>query len=94
MKDITAFWRPQLKHCPSKHYHPIDQRALPAIIIGMIGDVGHLGEQRLALSRCILRVRQHASDEESLQMDLHCHVTQTQRLLRSDLLDLIINIEI
>jgi hypothetical protein len=62
MKDITAFWRPQLKHCPSKHYHPIDQRALPAIIIGMIGDVGHLGEQRLALSRCILRVRQHASD--------------------------------
>jgi len=68
--DITAFWRPQLKNCPSKHYHPMARRAVPAIIIGMIGDVGHLGEQRLALPRCLLRVRKHASNEESLQMDL------------------------
>ncbi len=20
--DVTAFWRPTLKNCPSKHYHP------------------------------------------------------------------------
>jgi hypothetical protein len=26
--DITVFWRPSLKNCPSKHYHPAAQRAL------------------------------------------------------------------
>lgn len=68
--DITAFWRPQLKHCPSKHYHPTAGRALPAVIIGMIGDVGHIGDQRLALPRRLVRVQQRAPDEATLQMDL------------------------
>jgi hypothetical protein len=27
--DVTAFWRPSLKNCPSQHYHPAAQRALP-----------------------------------------------------------------
>ena len=31
--DVTAFWRPALKNCPSKHYHPAAQRALPAVIM-------------------------------------------------------------
>ena len=28
--DITAFWRPKLKTCPSKHFHAAAGRALPA----------------------------------------------------------------
>lgn len=68
--DITAFWRPQLKHCPSQHYHPTAGRALPAVIMGMIGDVGHIGDQRLALPRNLMRVQQRAPDETTLQMDL------------------------
>ena len=68
--DITAFWRPQLKGCPSQHYHPTAGRALPAVIIGLIGDVGHIGSQRLALPRHLLRVQQRAPDEATLQMDL------------------------
>src|SRR5450756_3233452 len=32
--DVTAFWRPTLKDCPSKHYHPAADRALPAVIVG------------------------------------------------------------
>jgi hypothetical protein len=28
--DITAFFRPQLENCLSKHYHPGAKRALPA----------------------------------------------------------------
>ncbi len=68
--DITAFWRPQLQDCPSRHYHPTAGRALPAVIIGMIGDVGHIGDQRLALPRRLVRVQQRAPDEATLQMDL------------------------
>ncbi len=33
--DVTAFWRPALKNCPSKHYHPAANRALPAVIFGI-----------------------------------------------------------
>ena len=35
--DITAIWRPSLKNCPSKHYHPAAHRALPAVIFGIVG---------------------------------------------------------
>ena len=46
--DVTAFWRPTLRKCPSKHYHPAAKRALPAVIFGVIGEVGQIGGQRLA----------------------------------------------
>jgi len=54
--DVTAFWRPALKHCPSKHYHPTANRALPAVIFGIVGQVGEIGGQRLALPRAFERV--------------------------------------
>jgi len=40
--DVTAFWRPSLKNCPSKHYHPAAGRALPAVIFGVVGKVGEI----------------------------------------------------
>jgi hypothetical protein len=40
--DVTAFWRPALKNCPSKHYHPAANRALPAVIMGITGEVGEI----------------------------------------------------
>ena len=43
--DITAFWRPKLKKCPSQPYHPVAKRALPAVIFAVVGDVGHLNGQ-------------------------------------------------
>lgn len=33
--DVTAYWRPALKNCPSQHYHPAAKRALPAVIFGI-----------------------------------------------------------
>lgn len=54
--DVTAFWRPALKNCPSKHYHPIANRALPAVIFGIVGQVGEIGGQRIALPRTFERV--------------------------------------
>ena len=54
--DVTAFWRPALKNCPGKHYHPAANRALPVVIFGIVGDVGEINGQRLALPRAFARV--------------------------------------
>ena len=53
--DITAYWRPALKDCPGVHFHPAAQCALPAINIGLLGEVGEVNGQRLALLRRIER---------------------------------------
>jgi len=76
--DITAFFRPSLKACPSKHYHPQAQKALPAVIMGIIGQVGSLNGQRLALPREFLRVELEDTREANLQT---CLVEQTVRKL-------------
>lgn len=68
--DITAFWRPKLKTCPSKHFHAPSGRALPAIIVGMVAQVGQVGSQRLALPTQLLQVRADDGREAALQFDL------------------------
>jgi len=64
--DVTAFWRPALKHCPSKHYHPGANRALPAVIIGISGEVGELNGKRIALPRAFERVHPKNPSEAHL----------------------------
>jgi hypothetical protein len=64
--DVTAFWRPALKNCPSKHYHPAAKRALPAVIFGIRGEVGELNGQRIALPRAFERVHPKDTSEKRL----------------------------
>lgn len=64
--DVTAFWRPALKNCPSKHYHPAANRALPAVIMGITGEVGEIHGQRIALPRAIERVHPKDTSEARL----------------------------
>lgn len=64
--DVTAFWRPALKNCPSKHYHPAANRALPAVIFGICGEVGELNGQRIALPRAFERVHPKDTSEKRL----------------------------
>ena len=64
--DITAFWRPTLKKCPSQHYHPAAGRALPAVIFGVIGKVGEINEQRIALPQAFERVHPTDPSEKRL----------------------------
>lgn len=68
--DVTAFWRPSLKTAPSQHYHPVAQRALPAVLIGLAGEVGEIEGQRLALPRRIERVHPRDGGERRLWADL------------------------
>jgi hypothetical protein len=68
--DVTAFWRPALRNCPSKHYHPAANRALPAVIFGVVGVVGQIGDQRLACPLAFERVHPKDSRESRLWQDL------------------------
>jgi hypothetical protein len=68
--DVTAFWRPTLKNCPSKHYHPGANRALPAVIFGVVGEVGEIGGQRIACPLAFERVHPKDPCETRLWHDL------------------------
>jgi hypothetical protein len=68
--DVTAFWRPALKKCPSKHYHPAANRALPAVIMGVIGKVGEVGGQRIACPLAFERVHPKDPSENRLWQTL------------------------
>ncbi len=64
--DVTPFWRPALQNCPSKHYHPAANRALPAVIMGIIGEVGEINGQRIALPHAFERVHPKDTSEARL----------------------------
>jgi hypothetical protein len=68
--DLVAFWRPRLKKCPSKHYYAPAGKALPAVVVGVTGDTGEIGGQRLALPRNFLRVAVDDTSEARLMQDL------------------------
>lgn len=68
--DLVAFWRPRLKKCPSKHYYGPAGKALPAVVMGVTGDTGNIGGQRLALPRDFLRVAADDTSEARLMEDL------------------------
>lgn len=68
--DVTAFWRPTLKNCPSKHYHPAANRALPAVIMGITAEVGEINGQRIALPRAFERVHPKDTREARLWQEI------------------------
>jgi len=68
--DVTAFWRPALKKCPSKHYHPAANRALPAVIFGITGEVGEINGQRIALPRAFERAHPKDTSETRLWQEI------------------------
>lgn len=69
--DITAYWRPTLEGLESKHYDSEADRALPAVTVGLIGRVGSVGGQRMAVLTKIVRGDMQDGSESGL----------TQRLL-------------
>lgn len=53
--DLTGFWRPRLRACPTTHYDGRAGKALPAIPLGIVARVGSVGDQRLGLPRAFVR---------------------------------------
>jgi hypothetical protein len=53
--DLTGFWRPRLRGCPTRHYHAEAGQALPAIVVGIIARVGSAAGQRLGLPLGLVR---------------------------------------
>lgn len=47
--DVTAFWRPRLRGCPTTHYSAEAGKALPALPVGLVARMGEVGGQRLGL---------------------------------------------
>ncbi len=79
--DTTAFWRPALQNCPSKHYHPGAKRALPAVVFGIVGEVGDIGGRRVACPRRFERVHPKDPRECRLWADL---LRQLKKTLAAD----------
>jgi hypothetical protein len=79
--DITAYFRPTLQDCPGVHFHPAAQRALPAINIGLVGEVGELNGQRLALLR---RIERASGTEVSEQLLWNTLLPRVAKGLKSD----------
>jgi len=68
--DMTAYWRPTLKGIRSKHYDSQAEKALPAVVFGMIGRVGSVGQQRMALLTDLVRADLNDPSETGLQVRL------------------------
>lgn len=74
--DITAFYRPALKGCATKHYNGAAEKAMPAIPIGLVAEVGQVEQQRLALPVEMVRAKVEEPSEQSLQTELLGQVAQ------------------
>ena len=68
--DITSFHRPKLKSWIGKIYQGIAGKALKAIGIGIIADVGSVETQRIAIPRKLLRSKNEEGSEKTLQLDI------------------------
>jgi hypothetical protein len=65
--DLTAYWRPALKGCPTKHYYPPAKKALPAVVLGIIARVGSVNGQRVAIITDLVRADPDDPSEATLQ---------------------------
>lgn len=68
--DLTGFFRPALKGCPTKHYCAEAGKALPAIPMGLLAKIGTVGSQRLALPVSVLRADPSDPSERGLLLRL------------------------
>jgi hypothetical protein len=65
--DLTAYWRPTLRTCPTKHYYPPADKALPAVVLGVIARVGSVHGQRVAIPTSLVRADPNNPSEAALQ---------------------------
>ena len=74
--DISAYWRPTLKGLKSKHYHAEADKALPAVVFGMVGRIGRVGQQRMALLTDLIRTDLSDPSKTALQTRVLRHLAE------------------
>lgn len=62
--DLSAVFRPRLQACPSQHYHPIAEKAVRAVEVGICVDVGRVEQQIVPLPALIVEPVLTLSTEE------------------------------
>jgi len=65
--DMVGVFRPKLVGCASKHYTSNAQKALPAVVFGMVGATGSVGTSRLCLPRLLVEALPTETSEAALQ---------------------------
>ena len=60
--DLIGFFRPRLQNCAGKHYTSRANKALPAIVVGIIATVGSIDKTRLAIPRALVRQKPQETD--------------------------------
>ena len=85
--DTTPFWRPKLEGLASKYYHSAAEKALPAVILGLVARIGEVAGKRMALARSILRVQPKDPSEAALKKELLTQVGRTLAELEIMLVD-------
>jgi len=85
--DTTPFWRPNLQGLLSKYYDSVAEKALPAIILGLVARIGTVAGKRIALPRLILRVHPKDPSEAALKVALLQRVTRLLAALEIVLAD-------
>lgn len=65
--DLVGFFRPRLVGCASTHYQSQADHALPAVVLALVGSIGSVGQQRLALPRLLLRQEPTETTEAALK---------------------------
>jgi hypothetical protein len=78
--DLVGFFRPHLQGQVGKHYTSQAEKALPAMVWGMVADVGSVGKKRLPLLRRLVR-QQAGESEVAFQARL---LQETARTLKKD----------
>jgi hypothetical protein len=64
--DITAFFRPALRNCRTKHYCSHSKRPLAAVPFGLLVRVGAVGKQRVPVPLAIVRADVNQKHETEL----------------------------
>lgn len=85
--DTTPTWRPKLKGLLSKYYNSAAEKALPAVVLGLITRIGEVKGKRMALPQSILRVSLKDPSEKGLKNALLRKAAHTITLLEILLAD-------
>ncbi len=68
--DTTPFWRPKLQGLLTKYYHSVAEKALPAVVLGLVARIGQVKGKRIALPRSMVRVHPKDPSETALKKEL------------------------